>query len=151
MIRTTFVAALALVAASTAVAQTAGQTAPPADPQSPEMQAYLRARGESYSRAPDSQQNPAEVAITAKLNAAIVAGNDAAERSEAEARAAHDEAQARWREAAASAETQRAPWEADKAAADAADAEYQRARAAWEGLIRACEASGRTDCRANGS
>jgi hypothetical protein len=113
------------------------------------MQAYLRARGESYSRAPDSEQNPAEVAMTAKLNASIVAGNDAAERDDAEARAAHDAAEARWREDTARLETQRAQWEADKAAADAAAAEYQRARAAWEGLIRACEASGRTDCRSN--
>lgn len=149
MIRTALSAAVFAVLATAAVAQTAPQQA---DPQSPEMQAYLRARGETYSRAPDSEQNPAEVATTAKLNASVAASNDAAERSEQESQAAHDMAvadiDARAEAEAAQYATARAEYEANLRAAEAAQADYDRARAAWEGLVRACEATGRTDCRA---
>lgn len=144
MIRTALVAALTLATATGAFAQSASSPS-----QTLDMQAYLKARGESYSRAPDAQQNPAEVAETARLNAGIVAGNEAADRTDAENGAAQQAAEARWREETARTETQRAQWDADKAAADAASAEHQRAMATWESLIRACEASGRRDCRVN--
>ncbi len=151
MIRTALtVAAAATLLAGAALAQTASKTAPH-DPQSPDMQAYLQARGETYSRAPDSEQNPAEVATTAKLNASVVAHNDDAERSEQESQAAHDSAAARIdaeaRDQEARYATARAEYEANVRAAEAARADYDRAQATWEGLIRACEASGRRDCR----
>jgi len=152
MIRTALTAAaVAVLLAGSALAQTAPQPMPQ-DPQSPEMQAYLRARGEAYSRAPDAEQNPAEVATTAKLNATVAAHNDDAERSEQESQAAHDAAvadiDARTRDEDARYATARAEYEANVRAAEAARADYDRAMATWEGMIRACEASGRRDCRA---
>ena len=143
MIRITLTAAALALMASAAFAQSAPQTAP-----SPEMDAYLKARGETYSRAPDAEQNPDEVATTAKLNASIAAGNDAAERSETEAVADYQQSQDRYQAEAARYATAQAQYEADTRAADAARADYERAHATWEGLVRACEASGRRDCRA---
>lgn len=151
MIRTAFTAAAAALIAGAAFAQTAPK-ATPEDPRSPDMQAYLQARGETYSRAPDAEQNPVEVATTAKLNATVAARNDDAERSEQESQAAHDsdaariDAEARDQEARYA--TARAEYEANVRAAEAARADYDRAQATWEGLVRACEASGRRDCRA---
>lgn len=123
------------------------QTVPP--PESAAQAAALQARGETYHRAPDTAQNPDELAATAKLNAMIAAHNEAAARQEAEAEAAFDEASARYRAEAAAAATLQANYEADRRTAAAARAEYDQARATWEALIRACEASGRRDCRAN--
>ena len=104
-----------------------------AAPQDPGSQEWLRMRGETYHRAPDSEQNPAEVA----------AGNAAAAKAEADAQAAYDASNARWRAEVAAAETARAQWEADAAAAEAAQARYERERAAWEAEMARCRASGR--------
>lgn len=154
MIRTTLACLAALtLAAGPAVAQSAkpvagpttaptASTAAAAEP-TPGSEAWLRMRGESYSSAPDSEQDPAEVAATVKLNASIVAGNEAAERAEQEAMAAHAAEEARWRADNARASTARAQWEADVAAADAAQAQWIRDRAAWEAEVAACRASGR--------
>jgi len=143
------VAAL-LVASAPALAQTGpapfqAQTQAQPRPQLPEpgSEAWLRQRGESYSAAPDAEQDPAEVAVTEKLNSAIVANNDAAERAEAESAATHEAASARWREETARISTARAQWEADVAAANAARARYERDRAAWEADVAACRARGR--------
>tara|TARA_R110002167_G_scaffold37267_10_gene116871 strand:- start:1390 stop:1848 length:459 start_codon:yes stop_codon:yes gene_type:complete len=122
------------------------QTTPP---ESAAEEALLKARGETYHRAPDTAQDPAELAATARLNATIVAHNDEAARQEAANRAAYAEAEARYRVEAAAAATMQANYEADQRAAIAARAEYDRARAVWEAMIRSCEASGRHDCRAN--
>jgi len=100
---------------------------------------WLRQRGESYSAAPDAEQNPAEVAETIRLNAEIAARNDAAERAEAESTATFERESARWREETARLETQRVQYEADLAAANAARAAYERAQAAWEAEVAACE------------
>lgn len=130
--------------ASTAVPQATSQ----ADP-APGSEAWLRMRGESYSAAPDSAQDPAELEATAKLNAAIAARNAAAEQAEAEnARAAeaYEADNARWREENARINTARAQWEADQAAADAARARWERERAAWEAEVAACERAGRRPC-----
>lgn len=124
------------------------QTVPP-PPGSAAQAAALQARGETYHRAPDTAQDPDELATTAKLNAMIVAENDATARREAAAAAAFAEADARYRAEAAAAATLQANYDADQKTAAAAQAEYDRAHATWEGLIRACEASGRRDCRAN--
>ena len=148
-------AAIALLAAVPAAAQTTppqvaapkptGQaTAPqtPADSPAPGSEAWLRLRGESYSAGSEVEQDPAEVAATAQLNAGIVARNEAAERSEIEGAAAWEAEDARWRAETARLETQRAQWEADAAAAEAARLRYER-DPAWEAEIEACERSAR--------
>lgn len=136
--------AVALTAAfATAVAaQTApAQTAPTQDP--PGLEAQLRAKGEAYSRAPDSEQIPAEVATTAQLNAQVAAQNEAAELMEQRGAMASAEAEAALN---VEAEAANQRYLADKAAYDAAQAEYEQARATWEALIRACVESGRANC-----
>lgn len=133
-----------IVGAAPALAQTA-----PTTPESAAEAARLQALGETYHRAPDTAQDPEELASTAKLNAMIAARNEAAARQEAIDTAAYAEAQARYRAEAAAAATLQANYEADQRTAAAARAEYERSRAAWEAVIRACEASGRRDCRAN--
>lgn len=159
MTRMTFTALAALLlAAAPALAQSippkpgmqpAPQAAPTQTPTTPApgSEEWLRLRGESYRAAPDSEQDPGEVAETVKLNAEIAARNAAAERAEAEATAAFEAETARWREEAARIETQRAQWEADNAAAEAARAQWERDRAAWEAEVAACERAHRSGCR----
>lgn len=140
----TSLTAVALTAAfATAVAaQTPPiQTAPTQDP--PGLEAQLRAKGEAYSRAPDSEQDPVEVATTAQLNTQIAAQNDAAELMEQRGAMASAAVEA---EVSAEAEAANQRYLADKAANDAAQAEYEAARATWEVLVRACVESGRTNC-----
>lgn len=116
------------------------QSAAPATTASPVpgSEEWLRLRGESYRAAPESEQDPAEVAATMRLNAEIAARNNAAERQETEGNAAWQAEQARWREETARIETQRAQWEADTAAAEAARLRYEREMAAWEADLAAC-------------
>ena len=110
----------------------------------PGSEAWLRAvRGETYSAASEAQQDPAEVAATAELNARIAARNAAAERAESESLAVFEAESARWRTEAARLETERAQWEADVAAANAARARYEREHAAWEAEMVACRRAGR--------
>ena len=76
------------------------QITPPAAPAAspaPGSEEWLRLRGETYSAAPGTEQDPAEVAETIRLNAAIVARNNAAERRENESIAAWRAEDARWR------------------------------------------------------
>ena len=129
-LRTAAVMATGLILVA-AAAPTLAQTPP--QPESAAELARLQALGETYHRAPDTAQDPDELAATAKLNAMT---------------AAHAEAEARYRAEAAAAATLQANYEADQRTAAAARAEYERARATWEAMIRACEASGRRDCRA---
>lgn len=110
----------------------------------PGSDAWLRLRGESYSAAPEAEQDPAEVAETMRLNAEITARNNAAERREIEETAAWQAEDARWRAETARLETQRAQWEADAAAAEAARLRYERERAAWEAEVAACQRSPRS-------
>jgi hypothetical protein len=115
----------------------------PADPAARE--ALLRARGEAYHRAPDSQQTEAELAVTRALNAEIAAQNDLAERQEAADRLAHDAALARYQiEVQQTEERARAAAEATRAAQD----QYDRDYAAWEERVAACRAGVRAACAA---
>lgn len=139
---TALLLAAAPVFAQTTPPQTPRVQTPAADP-APGSQEWLRLRGESYSAAPDAEQDPAEVAATIKLNAEIVARNDAAERMEIEGTAAWEAENARWRAETARLETERAQWEADVAVAEAARLRYERERAAWEAEVAACERAGR--------
>lgn len=145
------------VAVSTAAQDKPGMAPAPA-PKAPPTQSgsvapepgseeWLRQRGESYHSAPESAQDPAEVEATGRLNAEIVASNAAAASLESEEQAEYDRAQANYQEDLADAEAAQRQWEADKAAADAAHAEWVRAREVWENMVRACERSGRRDCR----
>lgn len=163
MVRPSVLAAAVLIAvAAPALAQTtppvAGQTAPKAvDPYAPtdpvELEAWLRARGEAYHRAPDSQQDPAELAATASLNAGIA---DANARAEAEdqansaayvaAQAKHQAALSAYEDAASSAATAQANYDADMRAHQAAQAQYERDQAEWRRRVAACEAGVRSAC-----
>ena len=137
MIRMTLTAAMALAfAAVPALAQP--QSAP-----TPGSEEWLRLRGEQYHRAPDSEQNPAEVAATVRLNAEIAARNAAAAEAEAEASASFEQRNAQWRAETARLETERVQWEANVAAANAAQAQWERDQAAWEAEMAACRRSGR--------
>lgn len=130
-------------AATKGTAQAAATTPAPASP-TPGSEAWLRLRGESYSVAAESEQDPAEVAETVRLNAEIAARNNAAERREIEGAAAWQAEDTRWRAETARLETERAQWEADMAAAEAARLRYERDRAAWAAEVAACERSPRT-------
>ncbi|NJC40387.1 Skp family chaperone for outer membrane proteins [Brevundimonas alba] len=145
MTRPSLIAAAALtLAAAPVFAQSAQQTASAsAGSVQPGSQEWLRVRGEMYNRAPDSEQNPAEVEATARLNAEIAARNAAAEQSEMDGQSAYEQENARWQAETSKIETQRAQWEADTAAADAARAQWERDRAAWEAEMDACRRSGR--------
>ncbi|WP_417231306.1 cell wall hydrolase [Brevundimonas sp.] len=150
MIRPTLRTATGLAAGLILIAGAApvlAQTPPP--PESAAEAARLQALGETYHRAPDTAQDPDEVATTAALNARIAAHNEAAARQEAVDTAEYAEAEARYRAEAAAAATLQANYDAEQRTAAAARAEYERARATWEAMIRACEAGGRRDCRAN--
>ncbi|HEY0102210.1 MAG TPA: cell wall hydrolase [Brevundimonas sp.] len=143
MTRFTIVAALLLgaapVLAQTTPPQAPAQAAPPTSAPAPGSEEWLRLRGETYRAAPDSQQDPAEVAQTIKLNAEIAARNQAADRADAAAAAEFERQSAQWREETARLETERAQWEADAAAAEAARVRYERDLAAWEAEVAACQ------------
>lgn len=145
---TAAVAALLLAAvpvgAQTTPPQTQGKTAATISDPTPGSEEWLRLRGESYSAAPGSEQEPAEVAETVRLNAGIADRNNAAERREIEGAAAWQAEDARWRAEIARLETERAQWEADTAAAEAARLRYERDRAAWAAEVAACERSPRS-------
>lgn len=152
-------AGLALAAAVPALAQVKPSTppvepdpyaatdpyAPPPPP--PTVEDMLRARGEAYHRADDSEQTPEELARTQALNAEIAARNDAAAKAEAEALARYDADQARYQEDAARAEAERLNYEANVRAAEAAQAQYERDQAVWEERVRACNAGVRAACQ----
>ncbi len=140
MIRSTLTAAVALTLAAAPVL---AQTAPSPTSAQPGSEEWLRQRGEMYSRAPDAEQDPAEVAATARLNAEIAARNAAAAEAEAGAMAAFEDRNAAWRAENARLETERAQWEANDAAARAAQAQWAREQAAWEAQMEACRRSGR--------
>ena len=111
MTRFTLAAVTALMlAAAPVVAQTTPAQAPvqrttpqqtiapsaPASSPTPGSEEWLRLRGESYSAAPEVEQDPTEVAETIRLNAGIAARNEAAERREIEGTAAWQAEDARW-------------------------------------------------------
>lgn len=142
----TLTAAAALIlAAAPVLAQTTPPQAP-ATSAAPGSEEWLRLRGETYHAASDAEQDPAEVAMTARLNAEIAARNAAAEDAELQGSATFEADEARWREETARIETQRAQWEADNVAAEAARARYEQERAAWEAAVAACERAGRHPC-----
>lgn len=151
MTRLTLACAAALtLACAPAFAQTKPTAQPPQSTQAaPGSDAWMRQHGETNANAPMSEQDPAELAATAKLNAGIVANNEAAEQAEAADQARFSAEQSRfetdnerWQADTARAATARAQWEADVAASNAAQAQYERDRAAYEAELAACRARG---------
>lgn len=119
-------------------------TPPAIDPNDPAArEALLRARGETYHRAPDTQQTEEELRTTRALNAEIVAQNALAAKQEEAQRLDHDAAVLRHRIEAERLETER------QIAADAARAaqeQYDRDYAAWEARADACRGGQRAAC-----
>lgn len=153
MTRLTLAAAALLLAAAPVIAQTPPPAGPPSGSEAPSTtpvevgsEAWLRQRGETYHPTPDAEQEPAEVAATARLNAAVAADGQTAAQTDAERLAAYERANARWRADTAEIDAERARWEADRAAADAARARYERDRAAWEAEVAACRSAGGRVC-----
>jgi hypothetical protein len=149
-VATLLLAAVPVLAQTTppqAPVKSIGQTTVPAGPvasPTPGSEEWLRLRGETYSAAPEIEQDPAEVAETIRLNSEIAARNNAAERREIEGTAAWQAEDARWRAETARLEAQRAKWEADAAAAEAARLRYESERAAWAAEVAACQRSPRS-------
>lgn len=110
------------------------------------LDAYLRAKGETYHRAPDIEQEPEEVRRTQALNAEIAARNELAAQEEAANRAAYEAEQARYAEIMAAAEAERLNYEAAVRAAEAARAQYEAEMQAWRAQVRACERGVRAAC-----
>ena len=142
MFRPALTLTLMLGLAAGPVAASAPQEAGQASP-APGSEAWLRLKGETNRQAPDSRQDPAELAATARLNAEIAARNQAAAEAEAEAQVSWEQAEAERREQAARLATERAQWEAANEANLAAQAQWERDNAAWEARMAACRAAGR--------
>lgn len=147
------VAAAALIAAVTGAPASAQQAKPtpapaqstaPADTPVPGSEEWERQRGETYRAVPDSRQDPAEVAATSKLNAGIVAQNEAAAQTEAAIIASNDAAREAWQAETARIEADNARIAAENAAAQE---RYQRDMALYEQSVRACEQAGGRNCR----
>ncbi|MDQ1154600.1 hypothetical protein [Brevundimonas sp. SORGH_AS_0993] len=115
----------------------------PSDPAS--RDAVLKARGEAYHHAPDSQQTPEELAETRRLNDRIAAANAAADRADAAARLDYDAALARYQiEVRRNAEQAQAAAQATRAAQERYDRDY----AAWREQVRLCQSGVRSACAA---
>lgn len=134
--------ALAVGVALLGAAPVLAQTAP--DP----VEELLRARGESYHRAPDAAQDPAEVRITRALNDEIAARDALAENQERADREAADAAQARYNTEMAAAEADRARYDQSLRAAEEARRRYELELADWRATIDACRRGDRVRCAA---
>jgi hypothetical protein len=113
--------------------------------------AMLRAKGEAYHRAPDSEQVPAEVAETRRLNAEIAARNAAAATQEEADRTAFLEAQAQHQSSADLSDADRLQHEEALRLSAEAQVRYEQEMADWRATVAACEAGDRVRCRAGKS
>lgn len=120
------------------------QSSAPADTPVPGSEEWERLRGETYRAVYDSRQDPAEMAATSKLNASIVAQNEAAAEAEAATIAANDAAREAWQAETARIEADNVRIAAENAAAQE---RYQRDMALYEQSVRACEQAGGRNCR----
>lgn len=110
--------------------------------------AMLRAKGEAYHRAPDSRQNPAEVAETRRLNAEVAARNTAAAEQEETERSTFLEAQVRHMSETEMSDEERARHEAAMQLSVEARARHEQEMADWRATVRACEMGDRVRCAA---
>jgi hypothetical protein len=102
--------------------------------------------GEAWHRAPDEQQDPAELRTTRALNDEILQRNLLAESQERADQAAFEAERARYEAEATRARDSQLAYEAALREADAAQRRWAADRAQWEADIRACEAGDRTRC-----
>lgn len=122
------------------------QPAPAPDPNDPAArEAALRARSETYRRAPDTRQTEEELRQTRALNAEIAAQNTLAANQEAAERLDYDAMVLRRRIEAERAETER-QIQAD--AVRASQEQYDRDYAAWREQVRLCQSGFREACSA---
>lgn len=141
-------AALSVVLAAPALAQTPTPPRPAQATPSDPIGDLLRSKGERYHRAPDSAQDPDELRQTQALNAEIVAQNDLAENEDRANAAAYSEAQARYQAEMEAAEADRQRYETEAGAIGEAQARYERAMADWRATVAACERGDRARCEA---
>lgn len=138
------------------------QTKPPAQtPPSDSVGALLDQKpgvndGEAYHRAPDSEQNPAEVRTTQALNDEIAQRNQLAENQEAADQAAFEQERARYEATVADLNQQQLAYEESVRQANAAErawredvARSEAARRQWEADVQACRAGDRSRCAPN--
>ncbi|WP_396594692.1 cell wall hydrolase [Brevundimonas sp. R86498] len=102
--------------------------------------------GEAWHRAPDQQQDPAELRVTRALNDEILQRNLLAESQERADRAAFEAERARYEAEATRAREAQLAYEAALREAEAAQRRWAMDRAQWEADIRACEGGDRTRC-----
>ena len=136
--------ALPVMAQQAKSAPASVQTTTAADSPVPGSEEWDRQRGETYRPVPDSRQDPAELATTSKLNAAMTTRNEEAARTEADIIASNDAAQESWQAQTAQIEADNARIAAENAAAQE---RYQRDIALYEQSVRACEQAGGRNCR----
>ena len=133
---------LVLLGAAPALAQTA--PAPGYDP----VAELLRARGEAYHRAPDSEQNPEEVRTTRALNDEIAARDALADNQERADREASEADEARYRSERTAADADRARYEENVRASEEARRRYELELADWRATVEACQRGDRVRCAA---
>ncbi|CAN5263321.1 hypothetical protein BH10PSE2_BH10PSE2_15090 [soil metagenome] len=118
--------------------------------------ASLEARGETYSRAPDAEQDPSEVDLTRRLNAEVAAQDALADAQERADQAQHAADVAEYKDASAdvAAENDRRGIDADINAQSRAEYDvdqqvrYDRAMADWRATVAACQRGERARCEA---
>jgi hypothetical protein len=102
--------------------------------------------GEAYHRAPDSEQNPAEVRTTQALNDEIASRNALAENQERADQAAFEAERARHEQVVAQAMQDQLAYEEGVRQAEAARRQWEADRARWEADVRACQAGDLSRC-----
>lgn len=144
--------AVLVLAAQPAATQVAKTPAPPQAATPTSLDDLLRARGEAYSRAPDSEQDPEEQRVTRALNAEIAAQNDLAESQENADFAAYREAQNRRDRDILASEAEAAEarhrHNEQLRASDEALRRYEAALADWRATVAACQRGDRVRCAA---
>ncbi len=102
--------------------------------------------GETYHRADDAEQDPAELRLTQALNDEIASRNALAENQERADRLAFEAERARHEEIVAQAMRDRLAYEENLRKAEAARRQWEADRARWEADVRACQAGDRSRC-----
>ncbi|GEM_PF-276773 len=118
--------------------------------------AALELKGETNAPAPDSEQNPAELSITARLNSEVAARDELADQTDRANQAAYARSQSEYKEAVADrqAEIERQAIDTQINAQSRAEynAEqedrYQKAMADWRATVAACDRGDASRCRA---
>lgn len=140
------VLALVLTAGATHAQTPARQSDPVAALLAPVPPAPVVNDGEAWHRAPDEQQDPAELRTTRALNDEILQRNLLAENQERADQAAFAAERARYEAEATRAREAQLAYEAALREAEAEQQRWAAERARWEADVRACEAGDRSRC-----